>query len=411
MYDEHTERRSAPRASDPGRNVRSHPAALGLDLVGSGAPSLASASRQLLQSMLRAAAAAAQGLAEADRAVAALAIDGRTLVTSQVGQEAPVPVGVIRRALRGVASGRPCVLGDSDGEWPPRWQGAARAGVAALAAVPIEVGDAHGCLLVTAPEPRHFSGALLTGLEGVAACAAAALADAHQVLSTERLRLARDLHDTFGQTLTALIFAIDELEGITWASEQRLLARAVRAQGLKAVREMRELIASTARASAGEPEHPRRISQLLKDLPHRGVAVRYQNDLGRQALPAEVAGCLYQVAHEALLNVTRHADAKHVDVQLSTRGRDVHLTVADDGRGFSVADVKSSGWSSFGLRTMRERVAEAGGTLQVDSQPGAGTRITAHLPLGKPLGRRTVVAASSSDDTPWREEPLAARGL
>jgi signal transduction histidine kinase len=60
---------------------------------------------------------------------------------------------------------------------------------------------------------------------------------------------------------------------------------------------------------------------------------------------------------------------------------------------------------------MRERVAEAGGTLQVDSQPGAGTRITAHLPLGKPLGRRTVVAASLSDDAPWREEPLAARGL
>jgi signal transduction histidine kinase len=173
---------------------------------------------------------------------------------------------------------------------------------------------------------------------------------------------------------------------------------------------MRELIASTARASAGEPEHPRQISQLLKEFPHRGVAVRYRNDLGRQVLPASVAGCLYQVAHETLLNVTRHAEAKHVDVHLTVRGRDVQLVVADDGRGFSVTDVKSSGWSSFGLRTMRERVAEAGGTLHIDSRPGTGTRITAQLPLGKPLGRRTVVAESVSDHASWRDEPRAARG-
>jgi signal transduction histidine kinase len=79
---------------------------------------------------------------------------------------------------------------------------------------------------------------------------------------------------------------------------------------------------------------------------------------------------LYRVAQEALNNIVKHADARHVAVRLVRRDSGVELTVADDGRGFDPASVAAG---HMGIGIMRERVETIGGSLSIDSQPLSGT--------------------------------------
>src|SRR5205814_303694 len=86
---------------------------------------------------------------------------------------------------------------------------------------------------------------------------------------------------------------------------------------------------------------------------------------------------LYRIAQEALHNTVKHADASAVDVHLSVDRAGVTLEIRDDGKGF---DPRGSFPGHLGLRSMRERIAHCGGTVQIDSAPGRGTRVYAHLP-------------------------------
>ena len=96
-------------------------------------------------------------------------------------------------------------------------------------------------------------------------------------------------------------------------------------------------------------------------------------------LPPAVEVGLYRIAQEALQNALRHAAAARVVLRLETSPDRVRLTVQDDGKGFR--DEEAASTSRFGLVGMRERARLLGGSFQVESSPGAGTRITAEVPL------------------------------
>jgi two-component system, NarL family, sensor kinase len=96
-------------------------------------------------------------------------------------------------------------------------------------------------------------------------------------------------------------------------------------------------------------------------------------------LPPAVELGLYRIAQEALQNALRHADASHIVLRLEAPPGRVRLTVQDDGRGFDTSGDGSAG--RFGLVGMRERARLLGGGFQIESSPGAGTRITADIPL------------------------------
>jgi signal transduction histidine kinase len=96
--------------------------------------------------------------------------------------------------------------------------------------------------------------------------------------------------------------------------------------------------------------------------------------------PAKEA--LYRVAQEALQNAVKHARAQTVRLLLESGGAEVRLLVADDGRGF---DPRQDFPGHLGLQSMRERAAAVGGSVEIDSAPGAGTRLQAQVPL---LGAR-----------------------
>jgi signal transduction histidine kinase len=208
-----------------------------------------------------------------------------------------------------------------------------------------------------------------------------------QVISTseeERRRLAHELHDEAGQALTALkiklemtaaemsgVFAeavpgLREAISITDATMEqiRVLAQNLRPPSLDAVG-LNAAIEGLCRSFA-------RQTQLTID--YAGAVL--------PPLEGALDIMLYRVLQEALTNVAKHAGAKHVQVDLCLEGDTVRLSVQDDGRGFeNLAGVVEGGQcKGMGLLGMRERVVLLGGSLEIESLPGCGTRLVALVP-------------------------------
>ena len=110
-----------------------------------------------------------------------------------------------------------------------------------------------------------------------------------------------------------------------------------------------------------------------------GVHVAFQHSGLDGDLPPPVATAAYRIVQEALTNVARHAGVSEVTVRCWLDGAALHIGVEDQGRGFESG--RAGAAASFGLTSMRERATHVGGELVVESAPGAGTRLSACLPL------------------------------
>jgi signal transduction histidine kinase len=126
------------------------------------------------------------------------------------------------------------------------------------------------------------------------------------------------------------------------------------------------------------------LATALKDLGRGlqtsgGPKVELNVDPGNaERLLPKVETALFRITQEALTNVVKHADATTVQITFARRARSVVLIVDDNGRGFSRAQARGG---QFGLVGMRERTASVNGTLDIKSEPGAGTRLTVKIPL------------------------------
>jgi len=196
----------------------------------------------------------------------------------------------------------------------------------------------------------------------------------------ERARIGRDLHDGIIQDLYATTLQLEDVASDLEAgqAQDRLLGLAetlsgvigdVRAyiQGLRAERFEGRALAEALAALLTETAEG---SGPPTTLTLAGVAV---------PLPEELATALLQFAREALANVARHAQATRAEVRLLSSPGEVLLSVQDDGGGFDLG--VTQGEEHRGLRNLRSRVEEVGGQLTVESAPGAGTTITARVPL------------------------------
>lgn len=204
----------------------------------------------------------------------------------------------------------------------------------------------------------------------------------------ERRRLARDLHDGPAQTLAAALFGVDlALSALdrapTTARDELLAARALLREALD---DVRALMAGLRPRLLEERGVVVALNDLAAMPPLWGteVSVETQGIRPGERLPAEIELALFRIAQEAVSNARRHGAANRVQVSLAVRPHVAELLVVDDGRGFLWEP--EFGWAGRGegLPGMRERVELLGGTLRVESAPGAGTRVAALLPL--PLG-------------------------
>ena len=201
-----------------------------------------------------------------------------------------------------------------------------------------------------------------------------------EIQERERSRIARDVHDVVGQSLTALGL---ELELARCRPDQGAehLAKAAHLCD-EALRELRHVV--------HDLRPPELTSGALAEI-LRSYTERFEERTGIAAsfrcpptltLPEPIATCLLRVLQEALTNVSRHARAQEVGVTLAVQDGSVSMEVVDDGVGADA--VPSPGGT--GLRAMRERCAFLGGSATVEMRPGAGTRVSVTLPLGPGQG-------------------------
>lgn len=195
----------------------------------------------------------------------------------------------------------------------------------------------------------------------------------------ERERLASEIHDTLAQGFSSILMLLQAVEsGLDRdPAETRRQLDLARRTARENLDEARGLVAALAPA----PLDATSLDEALRRLVDRfGAELRlrsaFQIDGEPRPLPAGTEVVLLRATQEALANVRKHATPSSLEVRLSYRGDGASLVVADDGKGFEVTEVNGG----FGLRGMRGRVEQVGGTVDTDSAPGQGTTITVRVP-------------------------------
>jgi PAS domain S-box-containing protein len=202
------------------------------------------------------------------------------------------------------------------------------------------------------------------------------------VQEDERRRIARDMHDHFGEQLTALSLRIGALKkacghGADLAAH--LTALEVIADRLD--RDVDQLVWELRPTALDDLGLRAALANYIQEWSRRAdiVAELHTSGLSDDRLPSEVETALYRIAQEALNNVAKHSGARRVEVILERRSDCVLLVLEDDGVGFEQPDNTAVG-GGFGLVGMQERAALVGARLQVESTPGKGTSIIVRMP-------------------------------
>jgi len=195
----------------------------------------------------------------------------------------------------------------------------------------------------------------------------------------ERQRMAREIHDTLAQGLTGIV---TQLQAAEHAAGEPAQWRRHFAAATRLARESLSEARRSVDALRPEPLETGRLSEALADVAGRwselqGIDVKVTTTGTTRPMRPETEVALLRAAQEALANVARHAAATRVGVTLSYLEHEVALDVRDDGRGFDPARLGGNG---FGLVAMRQRIEALSGTVQVESEPGAGTGISARVP-------------------------------
>jgi signal transduction histidine kinase len=198
----------------------------------------------------------------------------------------------------------------------------------------------------------------------------------------ERMRISRELHDEAGQALTSLKISLD-LARARLPEEQAAMRQTLSDLGALAGETMDAL-----RILAHDLRPPGldafglnvALEGLCHDFAKRtGLSVAYEG-VEMPGLRTAVALSIYRLVQEALTNIAKHAAARSVAVTLFSSGDALHLSIIDDGKGFAFNpnDPRSNG---IGLVSIQERTDLLGGTLEIDTAPGRGTRLAAHIPI------------------------------
>ncbi|MFW6063139.1 MAG: ATP-binding protein [Chloroflexota bacterium] len=199
----------------------------------------------------------------------------------------------------------------------------------------------------------------------------------------ERNRLAREIHDTLAQGLSAVALHLESADALLeGGAEEERVQRAVR-QALSLTRANLEEARRSVLDLRAAPLEGRTLAEALSALgdevaQRKGVTVEFSSTGGSRPLPVRVEAGLYRMAQEALNNVVQHADADHVALRLVSTPEEVRLTVEDDGRGFDPEEVKGE---RYGLVGLNERARLLGGRLHLKTGPGAGTRVEVSIPF------------------------------
>lgn len=204
-----------------------------------------------------------------------------------------------------------------------------------------------------------------------------------EILTQERHRLARELHDSVSQQLFA---AMMMLSALTEQSKKQDLPEVFKKQLATVAEiinasqsEMRALLLHLRPVNLEGKSLRQGIEQLLKELQTK-IQIKLVWEVEDVKLPSGIEDHLFRIVQELLSNTLRHAKASSLEVYLHQIGDTVQLRFVDDGVGFDISENKAG---SYGLTNMKERVAGLGGTLKLISFKGQGTSVEIKVPVTK----------------------------
>jgi signal transduction histidine kinase/ligand-binding sensor domain-containing protein len=209
----------------------------------------------------------------------------------------------------------------------------------------------------------------------------------------ERNRIAREIHDTLAQGYVGISVQLEVLSELLRHNKADKAAKhldTVRGYVRDGLAEARQSIWALRSQDSEEATLPIRIRRVVEASGGRGLVATFSIYGAYRALPPGTENEILRVAQEALHNVKKHAQAGTVKVQLEYSRNELALEVHDDGRGFDAGSAfPDSPAGHYGLTGMRERAAAVGGSLEVSSEPGAGTAVRLRVPApGRSRGGR-----------------------
>ncbi len=202
----------------------------------------------------------------------------------------------------------------------------------------------------------------------------------------ERKRIGRDIHDGLAQVFADYIIRLQIADQILDRDVSKARAELTELQGdiRKGMGKMRELVQNLYPKELGRVGLVGAIQEFVdRIVKSAGMEVSFVDEGLAEELPAALEATLYCIVQEALNNAKRHAQASRVSLEMKSDGNDLTLVIADNGRGFDVDKLMATQAQSdaYGLLSMTERAGLAGGRMEIDSNPGAGTTLRFVVPI------------------------------
>lgn len=298
---------------------------------------------------------------------------------------------------RAVSSGKVLVSQDLASGDGFAWPAIQDAGFQSFVILPI-VSKARpiGTLDLAAKHIREFSAADLRLLEAVANQIGLAIENAHLyeevsrlAVVEERARIGMDLHDGVIQSIYAVGLSLETAQIIM--EQQPVQARALLGKAIdglnEAIRDIRNFILDL-RPRKFHGDLKEGINRLVREF-QANAMIEVDSELDPKSLhevPAPIAAALFMTTQEALANISRHARASHVSLQIRSFDDRVQMVISDDGQGFDIEEANRT--VGHGIANMGSRARELEGDFKIDSSPESGTTISLTLPSNPPTRRK-----------------------
>jgi signal transduction histidine kinase/ligand-binding sensor domain-containing protein len=216
-----------------------------------------------------------------------------------------------------------------------------------------------------------------------------------QAMELERVRIARDLHDELGSSLTYISMSITDIGQSRETNVEQLKSRVekISSFAVRTARALDEIVWAVNPRNDSLRSLAEYLTELARELFENGeVRCRFQiaENLPEVPLPPAMRHNIFLTVREALTNALKHSRAKEVIFSVKAIEEKIEISLQDDGVGFDLAAVPSEGEHN-GLQNMRQRIEAIGGQLQLESAPGKGTTI--RLILNAPPGREAATKA------------------
>ena len=211
-----------------------------------------------------------------------------------------------------------------------------------------------------------------------------------RVLEEERQQIALTLHDDTGQSLSLIIFNLESLETELPQDENALFEKIGETRQLaqNTLSNLRQIVYGLRPSILDDLGLIPAIRWYARtNLENAGILVEINANGEVESLPPEINATLFRITQEAINNILRHSEAQNVAIIFSHEGENIRLEILDDGQGFDLSTVKEQALQlqHIGLLGMQERAELVGGSTELSSEPGKGTKVLIRVPCKPPI--------------------------